>query len=73
MVTNANRATLKRKFMRFARTLSVNDMRPEESTRRHRAAKHERKFKTDRRTPDFGLTRRERQDIIFGQTYGVMS
>lgn len=71
MQTNANRTTLKRMFMRFSRTLSVNDMRPDEATRSHRAAKFERKFKTHRHVPNYGLTLRERKDLLFAQQYGA--
>lgn len=56
MQTNANtetRASIKRRLMRFSRTVSVNDMRPEESTRRHRAAKFERKNKTSGKRSQF--------------------
>lgn len=53
MQSNSNRATLKRSFMRFSRTLSVNDMRPDESTRADRAERYAKKNKTCGKRAEF--------------------
>lgn len=56
MQSNANRESrsqIKRRICQFSRTASILDFRPEESTRRHRAERYERKHKTNGKRSHF--------------------